>query len=171
MQPTPAQLRSELTTDPEGLGYAAAGDVACAALLNALTRPGYVPARHVSVSLATFPGLDGLIHWCLVHGTLPPEYAGNVSGVPVPFGVYALLRNLDRVDKSVDKGDLRASVADMTAGLVAAAASPAAAMIPAGFGAFLLAGEVKISRTAELWGHGAVEPSAADVEGARKGNN
>lgn len=152
--PMPSQLRAEIASGPLAaeLALLPAGDDAGRALaLNRKDRAGYVPARHVSVSLAQYPALDGLIHWCLNHATLPIEFGGGA----VPFAVYALFRNLDRVDKSVDKGDLRATVADLAAGLAAAAASPAAAMIPAGFGDFLLAGEVKISRAEEVWGYGA----------------
>jgi hypothetical protein len=164
--PTPQQLRAELDGDPLGLGYAAllaAGDdTGVAALLNARVRPGYVPARWVSVSLARYPSLDALIHWCLTHGTLPAEYGGGEC----PFAVYALFRNLDRVDKSVGAGDLRAAVSDLTAGLAqASAAGLVGAMIPTGFGDYLLSGEVKIGRAEELWGGGVTESDVAKTRG------
>lgn len=151
--PTPSDLRAEIESGPLAAELAtpwgAGNDSAVAAALNRKDRTGYVPARHVSVSLARFPALDALIHWCLTHGTLPAEYGGGAC----PFAVYALFRNLDRVDRSVNKGDLRAALADLTAGLSAIAATPAAGMIPAGFGTYLLGGEVKVSRAEELgWG-------------------
>lgn len=147
---TSEELKTEIETGPFAASladaWAAGDDLVVAAKLNLRDRTGYVPARHVSVSLARFPQLDALIHWVMTHGTLPADFGGGTC----PFAIYTLFRNLDRVDKSVGNGDLRAAIADLTAGLAAIALTPAAPMIPEGFGAYLLGGEVKISRVEEL---------------------
>lgn len=161
-----AALHTEIASGPLTAELSAViaipNDHGVADVLNRKDRQGYVPARWVSVTLARYPQLDGLIHWALVHGTMPAEFGGGAC----PFAVYCLFRNLDRVDKSVDKGDLRATITDLASGLAAVAASPAAALIPNGFGDYLLSGEVKISRAEELFGFGAVVASD-DVSQAR----
>lgn len=172
--PTPAELKAELETGPLAAEIADAwangrtGEVADA--LNRKDRSGYVPARWVSVSLARFPTLDALVHWCMTNATLPAEFGGGAC----PFAMYALFRNLDRLDQSVGKGDLRADTPDISAALAQAAAANLVAdaqnpnrPIPAGFGSYLLSGEVKISRAEELWGYG-VGVSLETISEARK---
>jgi hypothetical protein len=154
----PATLRDEIQNGPlkdELAPLVTAGrDSDVTAVLNRKDRTGYVPARHVSVSLARFPSLDAVIHWVLRTGTLPDGTA--LTGAN--FGVYVLFRNLDREDRSNQTQDpLRATVADLQAGLAQAQAAGLVAdaehptrPVPADFGSFLIGGEVKISRADEL---------------------
>lgn len=163
---TPQQLKAELDNaeSPLAADYAAplaaGNDTAVAALLDAKTFDGYVPARHIVVALATYPVTDALTHWVLQTGTMPDGSAAN-------FAIYTLLRNLDRVARSVGAGDLKADKALLAAGLTAATAALGTDLIPAGFGTLLLAGEVKLSRAEVLWGYGA-SVSESDVAAARR---
>jgi hypothetical protein len=165
-----ALIDADAATEPYRPGGAksATGDggksaFACIAdLLNRRDRPGYVPARWVSVTLAEFPQVDGLIRWTQTLGTLPAEMGGG----PCSFVLYCMLRNLERLSQSVDKGDLRASVAKITLSLATANAKGLVGddkMIPAGFGPYLLAGEIKISRVQEAEGLDAPAVSESDV--------
>lgn len=169
--PSAAELKSEITGDPESLGYAtpwaAGSDAGVLALLASPTRPGYVPARWVSVSLAKYPTFDATLAWSMRTGQLPDGTA--LTGAA--FGIFALFQNLARLDKSNTTGEpLRAAVADVQAGLAAAGnagiVGDSGQPIPSAFGPYLLSGEVKISRVQELWGLDA-SVSLDDVTTAR----
>jgi hypothetical protein len=151
--PTISQIRTEIETGPLSVTLfpllVAGNDQEIADALNEKNVNGYVPARHVSVSLANYPVLDALIHWVLNHATLPTEFGGGVS----PFSLYTLFKNLDRIDKSVNRGDLKATVTELIAGFALATSQGImGTIIPTGFDTFLLEGEQKISRAEQLWG-------------------
>jgi hypothetical protein len=182
---TPAQIRAELDPtaplyaelvalwhpDPATLPPAVPpflpttvnNDPLVADVLNRRDRPGCVPARHVVVALARFPQLDAAVHWSLRTGTLPD----GTSLAGPRFPLYVLFRNLDRVERSAAFDEpLRADVAALTAGLTALTAA-APALVPDGFAAFLLGGEVKLSRAEEATGVFGDTATAGAVETAR----
>ncbi len=135
--------------------FAQGRDAEVASLLNQKTETGIIPARHFGVTLAAFPAFDGLRRWVIDSRTMPPEYGGGTC----PFALYCLFQNLTRVDDSIEWPiPLRSFHDDVQNTLTAATADQAAAaLIPTGFSAFLLAGDEKRSKAEKQFGRDVVE--------------
>lgn len=148
---TPQQLLDEIQSGPLAAELAVAwgeSDSTVAQILNRKDRDGYIPARHIEVSLSAFPQVAGLIHWGLRTGEMPTPMGGG----EIDFGLYCLFVTLRRV---IDSGrELRAEKAAIVAALEQVAPLVTAGVIPEEFGPYLLSGEQQISRAEELWGYG-----------------
>lgn len=147
---TPAELRTlilGLAADhPARVAFAEARDVDCAAALAVPVLKGYIPRRHLVVSLARHPAADGLIKWVINLGTMPAVAGGG----PADWGLYCLFQSISRIAAN-DVGVLLMveDLEGVTAPGGDSSASPLAGLIesgllPAAFFADLLAGEVKL---------------------------
>lgn len=94
---TPAALRTlilSLADDhPAKVAFLAAEDVACAAELRRPTLPGHIPRRHLVVTLARYPQVDGLLKWVIQFGTMPAPMGGGAAD----FGLYCLFQSISRI--------------------------------------------------------------------------
>jgi len=147
---TPAELRTlilGLAADhPARVAFADARDVDCSAALAVPVLKGYIPRRHLVITLARHPAADGLIKWVINFGTMPAVAGGG----PADWGLYCLFQSISRIAAN-DVGVLLMveDLESVTAPGGDSSASPlagliAAGLLPAAFFTDLLAGEVKL---------------------------
>lgn len=108
---------------------------------------GYISRRHLTVCLTKFESVGGLIKWVLDSRTMP-------DGNPVSFSIYCLFNSINRVVTS--DLDLKASIADITKGLLTADPLIKSGLVPQEFIDALNSGEIKISRAEQLFGIGTI---------------
>lgn len=135
---------------------ATGSDIEVAEILNRQDRTGYIPRRHVAVTLARFPVVLGLMHWVVDSRTMPTAFGGG----PVDFGLYCLFTTIWFVTNNDE--DIKASIPELSAGL----AQLPIGLIPDAFIAELLSGEIKISRAEEILGR---EVNAQEIGIIRNG--
>lgn len=159
----PAACRTEIATGPLAADLAPlvaeAADAAAAAVLNRRDRTGYIPRRHLVVTLARYPAVDGLMRWVIQFGTMPAAFGGGAAD----FGFYCLCQTLSRIAGN-DVGVLL-MVADLNAKKSGVQPQIDNGSIPEAFFTDLVAGEVKISRAEEA----GLVPIGADVTPADVG--
>jgi len=154
-----AALAAELATDPQSLGYAAAlagpqPHESALRLIQAPTRPGYVPARHLAVVLAA--------HSYAGH-TLSITGRGQFpDGTPAPAAVQALFGAVHLATYSTLDPPIRLLVGSLTTDLTVAVG---AGIITTGIKDEILAGLVPIGRDQELFGLDS-RASLADIAAA-----
>lgn len=130
---------------------------AVADVLNRADRSGYVPRRHVVVTLCRWPQVDGLLRWVLRFGTMPAVAGGG----PADFGLFCLCQRVSRI--AANDVNVQLVLADLEEAGSQLDPLVQGGLVPAEFLAELAAGEVKVSRAAEAFG-GPV--STADVSDA-----
>lgn len=139
---TPTALRDLILALPDGhpakAAFLAAEDVACAEELRKPTLPGYIPRRHLVVTLARYAQVDGLLKWVIQFGEMPAPMGGG----PVNFGLYCLFQSISRIAAN-DVGVLLV-VADLDAALPQIQPLIDLGAIPQAFIDDLKAGEVLV---------------------------
>ncbi len=79
---------------PAKIAFLAADDAVCASELRKPELPGYIPRRHLVVTLARYPQVDGLLKWVIQFGEMPALLGG---GGVADFGLYCLFQSISRI--------------------------------------------------------------------------
>lgn len=138
---------------PAKVAFLANKDVACEEELRKPTLPGYIPRRHLVVTLTRYPQVDGLLKWVIQFGEMPAPMGGGAAD----FGLYCLFQSISRIAAN-DVGVLLV-VADLDAAIPQIQTLIDLKVIPQVFIDDLKAGEV-LQPIADV--------TAAEVEAARK---
>ena len=154
--PTPSELRTEIESGPLAAELAslwsAGDDTGVSSVLNRADRTGYVPARHVVASLLSdADGFGASLIWAWTHGT----FVDGTSLNPTQKVLLArLFFGADHPEYAI-----KYPPSDIVAGCTALGA-------PTALRDAILAGEVKVSRAAELGWGGVNESAVAKARGA-----